>query len=249
MPPLTAYRFKAAPAELPPVRKDDLDDLSETARKWALEPVTAGSHATVVKHKQWRAAVEAYLACVTYVDHEVGRLLETLDASPLADNTAIVLWSDHGWHLGEKEHWGKWTGWERSTKVPLIVAPPKSQAERFAQGARCDQPVSLIDMYPTLMQLCAVRGPRDLDGHSLLPHLYRPRNPSGRGVVSFFNPGNTSFRTDRWRYIRYADGSEELYDLKDDPNEWKNLAGIEGRKRLLRSLANRLEKRLERVKQ
>jgi len=230
-------RFADSPGHLPPVQRNDLDDLSETARQWALEPVTAGSHATVVKHGQWHAAVEAYLACVTYVDHEIGRLLGMLDNSPCAENTVIVLWSDHGWHLGEKEHWGKWTGWERSTKVPLIIVPPRKLAGRFATaGSRCDQPVGLIDLYPTLTELCGVESPDELDGRSLVPLLREPQRSTGRGVVTMFDPGNVSLRTARWRYIRYADGSEELYDHWTDPHEWGNLADsadhVETKKRL-----------------
>lgn len=218
-------RFKQSPGRLPKVLKNDLDDLSDVARRWAVEPITAGSHATVVKHGQWQAAVEAYLACVTYVDHEVGRLLDALDESEAAENTAIILWSDHGWHLGEKQHWGKWTGWERSTRVPLIIVPPRNQAEQFAEaGSRCDQPVGLIDLYPTLAELCDLKPPAELDGQSLVPLLERPQKETGRAVVTMFDEGNTSLRTHRWRYIRYSDGSEELYDLRNDPNEWTNLA-------------------------
>jgi arylsulfatase A-like enzyme len=218
-------RFADSPGKLPETKKDDLDDLSGTAKKWALEPVTAGSHATVVKHDQWRAAVEAYLACVTYVDHEIGRLLDALDDSSFGENTVIVLWSDHGWHLGEKQHWGKWTGWERSTKVPLIIVPPQKMARRFAKaGSRCHQPVGLIDLYPTLTELCGVAAPDELDGQSLVRLLREPERSSGRTVVTTFDPGNVSLRSERWRYIRYADGSEELYDHDKDPHEWDNLS-------------------------
>ena len=230
-------RFEDSSGILPQVREDDLNDLSESAKKWAVEAVTAGSHATVVKHKQWQAAVEAYLACVTYVDHEIGRLLDALDASPAGENTVIVLWSDHGWHLGEKQHWGKWTGWERSTRVPLIIVPPKTMAERFAAtGSRCDQPVGLIDLYPTLTELCELTAPETLDGRSLVPLLSDPEHDTGRGVITMFDKGNTSIRTDRSRYIRYADGSEELYDLKEDPNEWDNLADSKEHEDRLRKL-------------
>lgn len=218
-------RFKESPGQLPKVMRDDLNDLSDVAKQWAVEPVTAGSHATVVKFKQWQAAVEAYLACVTYVDHEIGRLLDALDDSPAAGSTVIVLWSDHGWQLGEKEHWGKWTGWERSTKVPLIIVPPKADADLFEAGSRCEQPVGLIDLYPTLTELCGVAGPETLDGQSLVPLLRDTAQGTSRGVVTMFDPGNASLRTDHWRYIRYADGSEELYDHKTDPHEWSNLAG------------------------
>jgi arylsulfatase A-like enzyme len=237
-------RFADSPGQLPQIKHDDLDDLSETAKRWALEPVTAGSHATVVKYKQWRAAVEAYLACVTYVDHEIGRLLDTLDKSPFGDNTMIVLWSDHGWHLGEKQHWGKWTGWERATKVPLIIAPPKKWVDRFAAaGSHCDQPVGLIDLFPTLVELCGVETPETLDGQSLVPLLRDPTLSTGRVVVTTFDPGNTSLRSEHWRYIRYADGSEELYDHRTDPHEWNNLAASEehaDRIQMLRRMLSKL---------
>ncbi|WP_234044352.1 sulfatase [Haloferula rosea] len=218
-------RFKEHPGQLPPVKEDDLDDLGETGKKWAREAVTAGAHASVVKHDQWSKAVEGYLACTTYVDHEIGRLLDALDESSYRDNTIVVLWSDHGWHLGEKEHWGKWTGWERSTKVPLIIAPPRSQAGKFAPaGSSCNQPVGLIDLYPTLTDLCGVKPPEGLDGQSLAPLLRNPDQKTGRKLVTVFDKGNHSVRTERWRYILYQDGEEELYDHQGDPHEWNNLA-------------------------
>jgi len=218
-------RFKLTPGKLPPIRKDDLKDIGPAGRKWAIEAVTAGSHATVLKHKQWRAAVEAYLACTTYVDHEIGRLLAALDQSGAANNTWIVLWSDHGWHLGEKEHWGKWTGWERSTRVPLMIVPPKRLAKQFAPGgSRSAQPVGLIDLFPTLAEACDLRPPKNLDGQSLLPLLRDPSKATGRVLTTTFDKGNVSHRTTRWRYLRYANGEEELYDLQNDPKEWTNLA-------------------------
>ncbi len=217
-------RFKSDPGKLPPVLESDLDDLSDTARKWAIEAVTAGSHATVVKYGQWRQAVEAYLACVTYIDYEIGRLFDALESSGLADNTIIVLWGDHGWHLGEKQHWGKWTGWERSTKVPLIIAVPPSQAKAFStDGEYCNQPVGLIDLYPTLTDFCKIDHGVDLDGESLLPLLKSPDKKTGRMLVTTFDEGNNSIRSENWRYIRYVDGEEELYNLAKDPNEWENL--------------------------
>lgn len=240
-------RFADSPGQLPPIKPEDLIDLSATAKQWALEAVTAGSHATVVKHKQWRAAIEAYLACVTYVDYEIGRLLKTLDDSSAGNNTVIVLWSDHGWHLGEKQHWGKWTGWERSTRVPLIIVPPKKHADRFAAaGSRCDQPVGLIDLYPTLAKLCDVKAPATLAGQSLVPLLRDPKRKTGRGVVTMFDKGNASLRTDRWRYIRYGDGSEELYDHSNDPNEWSNLANKNEFDVQMQLLRKQLDERLSR---
>ena len=234
-------RFKLTPGKLPPTCKDDLKDIGPAGRKWAIEAVTAGSHATVLKHKQWRAAVEAYLACTTYVDHEIGRLLAALDQSGAANNTWIVLWSDHGWHLGEKEHWGKWTGWERSTRVPLMIVPPKRLAKQFAPGgSRSAQPVGLIDLFPTLAEACDLRPPKNLDGQSLLPLLRDPSKATGRVLTTTFDKGNVSHRTTRWRYLRYANGEEELYDLQNDPKEWTNLADDSRLAKVKSRLAKRL---------
>lgn len=239
-------RFKNDPGKLPPILKHDLDDLSSVARQWALEPITSGAHATVVKFNQWEKAIEAYLACVTYVDHEIGRLLEALDNSVHADNTLIVLWSDHGWQLGEKQHWGKWTGWERSTKVPLIIVPPKQQTGSFAANKICNEPVNLIDLYPTLVELCGVPAPpHKFDGQSLVPNLKQPSKPTGRTSLTMFNQGNSSLRTDRWRYIRYNEGSEELYDLKSDSNEWHNLAADDNHAKTRQEMESKLKTRLD----
>ncbi len=124
--------FPAASIRLPVTRDDDLDDLGATARNIAVDPVTAGSHATVLKYHQWKPAVAAYLACVHFVDAQIGRILDALDAGPHRDNTIIVLWGDHGWHLGEKQHWGKWTGWERAARVPPATARTSPPAGRAA---------------------------------------------------------------------------------------------------------------------
>jgi arylsulfatase A-like enzyme len=234
-------RFKNSPAKLPGHNTGDLADLSETGKRWATEAVTAGSHKTVQQYKQWQAAVEGYLACTTYVDHEIGRLLDALDNSEIGENTVIVLWGDHGWHLGEKQHWGKWTGWERSTRVPLIIVPSKKMSDRFAAASsECKQPVGLIDLYPTLVDLCGIEGPSRLDGESLVPVLSEPEKSTNRSVVTSFDAGNHSLRTDRWRFIRYRDGSQELYDLEKDPNEWDNLANSEQHKKTRDELSQKL---------
>ncbi len=209
--------------QLPVVRSDDLDDLSATGRKWALEAVSAGAHQTVVQNNQWRAAVKAYLACVTYVDAQIGSILKSLEAGPNAANTTVIFLSDHGWHLGEKQHWGKWTGWQRSTHVPLIIVPPRSNSE-VRRGSVCHVPVSLVDIYPTLVEMCRLPSPGRLSGESLVPLIKNPDLKSDRRVITTFDRDNYSVTSPRWRYIRYSDGAEELYDQQADPHEWHNLA-------------------------
>ena len=125
---------------LPETIDDDLADVPDAGKQRALNAVTAGTHAHVIKHKQWKHAVQAYLASISFVDHQVGRLLDCLDESQHADNTIVVLFSDHGWHLGEKQAWGKSSGWVHSTQVPLIISGPKAKTNEL-----CDEPVSLLD--------------------------------------------------------------------------------------------------------
>lgn len=236
-------RFKNQKFQLPPYRENDLDDIGPIGKKWAIEAVTAGLHSTVTENAEWEDAVRAYLACTTFVDAQVGRLLQALDEGQYGKNTLVVLWTDHGWHLGEKQHWGKWTGWERSTRVPLIIVPAKTTREKFPKlGQSCQAPVSLIDLYPTLGELCQVHVPHGLDGQSLVPLLQHPDRQTDRTVVTSFDPGNVSLRSTRWRFIRYRDGSVELYDLKQDPNEWTNLANDAQHQKLLDRFQNQLPK-------
>jgi arylsulfatase A-like enzyme len=217
--------YEGVEIALPKVKSDDLEDLSPTARERALAADTAGSHATVLQYEQWQSAVKAYLACIAFVDAQVGKLLDALDASPNANNTIIVLWGDHGWHLGEKQHWGKWTPWERSTHVPLIVAPTKSSRDSaFPDVTSCSEPVSLLDLFPTLVELCQLPPLEGLDGHSLVPLLENPLYSTDRTVLTTIDKGNYSLIDTRWHYIRYVDGAEELYDRQRDPHEWNNLA-------------------------
>jgi arylsulfatase A-like enzyme len=217
--------FTNTPIKLPPFLENDLDDLGPVAREIAIGPATAGTHATVIKYNQWAPAVAAYLACVYFVDAQIGRLLDALEASEHGRNTAVIIWGDHGWHLGEKQHWGKWTGWERATRVPLLIVPPPGDRGRYAGGRLTREPVSLIDLYPTVLDMADVPPPSaGLDGKSLVPLLRDPNLATGRAVVSTFYGEHFSVGDDRWRYIRYADGSEELYDHRSDSNEWTNLA-------------------------
>ncbi|MFN0122847.1 MAG: sulfatase [Blastocatellia bacterium] len=203
---------------MPPIKENDRADippfawylhwrLPEPRWKWTRE---AG---------QDRNIVRAYLASVSYADYQVGRILDALEASGQSENTIVVLWGDHGWHLGEKGITGKNTLWERSTRVPLIFAGPG-----VAKNARTNQPAELLDLYPTLAALCGLPARPGLDGHSLAPQLKNAAATRAWPAITSQGPGNHTVRTDKWRYIRYADDSEELYDMRRDPNEWTNLA-------------------------
>ena len=202
--------------QLPPTSQGDLEDLPPPAIKMARP---RGDHARVVKHGQWRRAVQGYLASIAFADAQIGRLLDALDESQYAKNTIIVFWTDHGWHLGEKQHWRKFALWERATRTPVIIVAPESQA-----GSRCDAPISLIDLYPTLIDLCDLPAAEALEGQTLVPLLRDPNTAWERPALTTHGPNNHTLRSREYRYIRYADGSEELYDHTDDPMEWKNLA-------------------------
>ncbi|MCP4172309.1 MAG: sulfatase [Fuerstiella sp.] len=206
--------------QLPPFQANDRDDTPRFSwyMHWKLpEP----RHRFLIAANQWKNIVRSYLACTSFVDSQVGRVLQALEKSGKADNTIVVLWSDHGWHLGEKLITGKNTLWDRSTRVPLIFAGPG-----VATGGRCEQPAELLDMYPTLSELCGLTAPRGMEGHSLVPQLNDATAEREWPAITTHNHDNHGIRTKDWRYIRYADGSEELYDMKNDPNEWKNLSNV-----------------------
>jgi arylsulfatase A-like enzyme len=176
----------------------------------------------VIANKQWRKAVQAYLATISFADAQIGRVLDALDRSGHANNTIIVLWGDHGWHLGEKEHWRKHALWDVSTRTPLIISAP----EGVAKDQLCQRAVSLIDIYPTLIDLCGLPEREGLDGQSLKPLLQNPDRKWERPVVITYGFKNHAVQTERWRYIQYHDGGQELYDHDPDPNEWTNLASV-----------------------
>jgi len=205
---------------LPRVRKDWKEytppagqNMGEFRRKW---------HKWVVDNKQWKKAIQGYLAGISFADAQLGRLLDALDAGKYARNTIIVLWADHGFHLGERETWEKFTLWEESTRVSLMFVVPGVTKP----AGRCSRPASLLDVYPTLVELCSLTPKPELEGTSLVPLLRNPRAPSKRAVVTTWLQNNHAVRSERWRYIRYKDGSEELYDHKNDPDEFVNLAGL-----------------------
>ncbi len=203
---------------LPPAPAADREDIPDFAwyTHWFLpEPRLSW----VIENREWKSKVRSYLATVSFMDAQVGRLLDTLEDQGLDENTIVVFWSDHGYHFGEKDITGKNTLWERSTHVPLIFAGPGVQAEASSHEA-----VELLDMYPTLVDLADLPTKDNIEGLSLMPQLKDPNTPRKRPAITTANPGNHAVRTERWRYIQYANGTEELYDHFRDPYEWSNLA-------------------------
>ena len=214
--------FKPFPLESiqpgPGYKEDDLDDLPPSGQK--MGPNRYFEH--IQKQGQWKHAIQAYLASIHYADAMLGRVLDALESGPYRDNTIVVLWSDHGWHLGEKQHWQKYTGWRICTRVPLMIRVPGGKS-----GAICDQPVSLTDLFHTVTDLCGLPAPQGISRNSLVPLL---RNPDAAwphaAVTQLGVPDEYAISTKAWRYIHYRNGDEELYDIVNDPHEWTNLAAM-----------------------
>ena len=202
---------------LPMYLKNDLEDARPHGRiHW---------HQWVSQNKQWKHLSRGYLASISYVDHQVGRLLDALDSSSLKENTIIVLWTDHGFHIGEKENWEKFALWDQTTRVPLFIHAPGVSKD----GVKTRYPVTLTDLYPTLCELAGLPVPEQCDGKSLVSQL---RNPEKRGkslsLTSFQFQGDSdpshAVSDRRYRLIQYPDGFEELYDLEKDSHEFHNLS-------------------------
>ncbi len=215
---------------LPLVKDDDLDDVPAIGKQMAL--MNTHDHERVLKYKQWETGVRSYLAAISFADAQVGRVLNALDNGPHAKNTNIILWSDHGWHLGEKLHWRKFTLWERATRNVLMISAPGM----VKPGSRCDRTVSLLDVYPTLTELHGLPSREGLEGLSLMPLLKNASEWEHPAITTYLR-ANHAVRDSNWRYIRYHDGTEELYDRRQDPNEWTNLAGKDGMQQTKRGLA------------
>jgi len=211
-------RLPEATVALPDVRAGDLDDISRYAvdvtRLEHIEP----THEWIVAHQQWQRLVQSYLACIQFADEQVGRILRAVETGDYRDNTYIVLFGDHGFHLGEKGGvWGKQTLWEESTRVPLIIAGPGIPAGRVST-----KPVQLLDVLPTLLELSGLPPGQPMDGRSLVSLLRNPDADWPHVARTSFGPGNVAIRSERYRYVRYKDGSEEFYDHQFDPHEWEN---------------------------
>jgi arylsulfatase A-like enzyme len=222
-PPATFERYPFDETKLPPIPENDLDDVPEIGKKMAATEHFIWENTTkppVNRPGSLKKMVQSYQASADFADQMVGRLIDKLDATGRAENTIIVLWADHGYHLGDKEACVKFTLWEKANRVPFIIVAPGITKP----GSRCDRPVSLVDIYPTLLELANLPQKDDLDGLSLVPLLKDPDLDWERPAIMTMGRGNHAVRTDRWRYIHYRDGTEELYDHKKDPWEWTNLA-------------------------
>ena len=210
--------------ELPPYLEDDLADVPPRGQ------VMAGKEFGIIKNSgQWKHAVQGYLAASSFADACIGHVLDSLDNSPHRDNTIVVLWGDHGYHIGDKDHFAKSALWEQTTRTPLIIyAPAKLATGQPANGSRCKTPVSLVDLYPTLIELCGLPARDDLDGRSIAPLVIDPDAEWPWPAIITHSPHwhgtNHAVRSRDFHYIHYRDGREELYDAAEDPYQWRNLA-------------------------
>lgn len=216
-------RYKLEDIIVPAVPEDEFTDIPILGKAIAYGTIKTGDDYAVthLSDTYRRELVHAYLACVSFVDDQVGKVLRALENSPHANNTIIVLWSDHGQHLGEKRHWRKQALWEESTRVPLLFKVPNMKNA----GQKSKRVVSLLDLYPTLLDLCGLPENPALEGESIVPLLEDPKLEWERYAHSSWYYQNHAIRSENWRYIRYRDGSEEFYDHRNDPGEHQNLAG------------------------
>ena len=205
--------------KLPDYKDNDLEDLPPAIRK--MKTARSAHHKRLVELNAVEDAIHGYLACVSYADAMLGRVLDAIAEGPNADNTVVILLSDHGYHHGEKFDWGKHTLWERTSNIPLIIAGPD-----VARNTKVDATVSLIDLFPSVTGLAQVEDQQKRDGVSLVQVLKAPAVARDRKVLlPGMKPNEYAVMNRDWRYIHYADGGEELYQVKKDPNEWHNLAG------------------------
>ncbi|MHC5539427.1 sulfatase, partial [Singulisphaera rosea] len=219
--------------QLPPHREDDLADIPPAGIKMGKPE---GDHKAILESGRWKEAVQGYLAAISYCDAMIGRLVEAYDKSPERDNTIVVFWGDHGWHLGEKQHWRKFALWEEATRAPLIwVVPGLTQP-----GQLCERTVDFMSIYPTLTDLCGIPTPSHIEGRTIRNLLADPKAAWDQPALTTYRFGNHAVRSDLWRYIRYENGDEELYDERADPYEWTNLAKDPSHAAVISELAKRL---------
>ena len=204
--------------KLPKITEGDLQDVPSQGIK--LSAARRKEFVNIKKQGKWKEGIRAYLASISFADAQLGRLLDAFENSAHAESTIIVFLSDHGWHLGEKNHWHKSTLWEESTRIPFMFSAPG-----VTRGAtRCARSVDTLCVFPTLIELCGLKPKRELDGVSIVPLLKNPEMKWDLPALTESKRGQCAVRSERFRYIRYSDGTEELYDHYKDPNEWTNLS-------------------------
>lgn len=201
-----------------PYLKDDLNDVPAIAKMINDLPMMPSTE-WAIESGEWPKIIQAYLACISYVDYELGRVLDALEKSEHANNTVIVLWSDHGYRLGEKGTFAKHALWNSATKVPLIFAGPN-----IPKNKKISQPAELLAIYPTLLELCGLPAYDRNEGKSLVAAMQSTEANQAPVAITTFGMNNHAIKSARFRYIRYEDGTEELYDHTTDPNEFTNVA-------------------------
>ncbi|MFT5725779.1 MAG: arylsulfatase A-like enzyme [Bacteroidia bacterium] len=204
--------------QLPKTIAEDLSDISSYGVDITRLNHVSPTHEWVTENDEWKPLVQSYLACVSFVDAQVGRVLTAFDKGAYGDNTYIVLYSDHGFHLGEKERYAKRSLWEDGARVPLIIVGPN-----IPEGKVCNKPVQLLDIYPTLLELTNLEADPMHEGHSLVPLLKDVEADWPYMARTSFGPGNYAILSEQYRFIQYNDGSEELYDHSKDAQEWYNV--------------------------
>ncbi len=203
---------------LPEVMAEDLNDISPYGIDITRLEHVSPTHEWVTENEEWKPLVQSYLACVSFVDEQVGKVLTALENSDYGDNTYIVLFSDHGFHLGEKERYAKRSLWEDGARTPMIIIGPG-----IPEGKLCSQPVQLLDIYPTLLELTGLDADPLHEGNSLVPLLKDPEAEWPYMARTSFGPGNYAIISKGYRFIQYNDGSEEFYVHAQDPHEWNNV--------------------------
>lgn len=227
-------QYPVKSSALPEINPNDFDDLEDESVRFIKRHARFMNTFEGEKQRDpsiFKKAVSAYQVAATYADYQLGRMLDALEQSPYAENTIVVLWSDHGYHLGEKDHWEKFVLYEKACHVPFIWAGPGITNNKVSNAT-----VSLVDMYPTLVELCGLPSKEGLDGRSITSLLTDPSMRWTFPVVTTYGHNNHAIRSDQYRYIRLQGGTKELYNTAEDPNEWENLAKDPGHQKWIDSL-------------
>ncbi|MBD0724744.1 sulfatase [Flavobacterium sp. L1I52] len=204
--------------QVAPYLSDDLNDIPQVGLDINDLPMMPSTE-WAIQTGEWKKMIQAYLACISYVDYEIGRVLDALDKSEYADNTVIVLWSDHGYRLGEKSTFAKHGLWDSATKAPLLFVAPS-----LPKGKVIDTPAEMLSIYPTLLELCGLPAYDRNEGISLVETMKSNKAKNKSFALTTYGANNHSVRQGRYRFTQYEDGGQELYDHRIDPNEFTNLA-------------------------